>query len=174
MNMQLGLLAREAFETESHRLIFTEAGPQAILLSVFQYTVELNSILPYCFLVAEKVSTIIEGKLTEQHSLTIPNLELGFELGINPTTILRPPLKFDEQNIVKHTEMRYKLIVLGDAGVGKTSLINQFVTKKFYNDYCPTLGISITSQVYNVQGFEEAKINFMIWDVCRPEILPAG
>ncbi len=61
--------------------------------------------------------------------------------------------------------MRYKLIVLGDAGVGKTSLINQFVTKKFYNDYRPTLGISITSQVYNVQGFEEAKINFMIWDV---------
>ena len=89
----IGTFGTGSFETESHRLIFTEAGPQAILLSVFQYTVELNSILPYCFLVAEKVSTIIEGKLTEQHSLTIPNLELGFELGINPTTILRYSLK---------------------------------------------------------------------------------
>ena len=84
---------------------------------------------------------------------------------LTPLQFYVTPLKFDEQNIVKHTEMRYKLIVLGDAGVGKTSLINQFVTKKFYNDYRPTLGISITSQVYNVQGFEEAKINFMIWDV---------
>ena len=59
----IGTFGTGSFETESHRLIFTEAGPQAILLSVFQYTVELNSILPYCFLVAEKVSTIIEGKL---------------------------------------------------------------------------------------------------------------
>jgi small GTP-binding protein len=161
----IGAFGTGSFETESHRLVFTEAGPQAILLSIFQYSTELNSVLPYCFLVAEKVSCIIEGKFTEQHSLTIPNLELGFELGINPSTILRTPLKYDDQNVAKRTEMRYKLIVLGNAGVGKTSLINQFVTKKFYNDYRPTLGISITSQVYNVQGFDEAKINFMIWDV---------
>jgi len=161
----IGAFGTGSFETEDNRLVFTEAGPQAILLSVFQFSIELNNVLPYCFLVAEKVSTIIEGKITENHNLNIPNLELGYELGINPSSIIRKPIKYDEVNEPKRTEMRYKLIVLGDASVGKTSLINQFVTRKFYTDYRPTLGISITSQVYNVQGFEEARINFMIWDV---------
>lgn len=161
----IGAFGTGSFETEDNRLIFTEAGPNAILLSVFRFDVELNKVLPYCFLVAEKISAILEGKFNEFHSLTIPNLELGFELGINPASIMRAPVRYDDQNAPRRTEMRYKLIVLGNAGVGKTSIINQFVTKKFYNDYRPTLGISITSQVYNIQGFEESKINFMIWDL---------
>ena len=33
-----------------------------------------------------------------------------------------------------------KIIILGDSGVGKTSLLNQFVNKKFTNQYKATIG----------------------------------
>jgi GTPase SAR1 family protein len=33
-----------------------------------------------------------------------------------------------------------KIIILGDSGVGKTSLMNQYVNKKFSNQYKATIG----------------------------------
>lgn len=33
-----------------------------------------------------------------------------------------------------------KVIILGDSGVGKTSLMNQYVNKKFNNQYKATIG----------------------------------
>lgn len=33
-----------------------------------------------------------------------------------------------------------KVIILGDSGVGKTSLMNQYVNKKFTNQYKATIG----------------------------------
>jgi Ras-related protein Rab-6A len=164
---EIGSFGTGTFETEDHRLVFTEAGPQAILLSIFNYEAELNSVMPYCFLVAEKISLVIEGRYHEHHSLSVPNLELGYELGIDPSSIMKSPIQYNDDKSPKKIEMRFKLVVLGDQAAGKTSLINQFVTKKFYTDYRPTLGISITSQLYALQGFEESgtKINLMIWDL---------
>jgi small GTP-binding protein len=162
---EIGTFGNSTIDTEDHRIVFTEAGPHAILLSVFPADIELNNVLPYCFLVAEKVALILDNNVTEHHSLTIPNLEMGFELGLEPTAIMRKPIQLDNNKEPKKTEMRFKLVVVGDSSVGKTSLINQFVTRKFVTDYRPTLGISITSQIYRIQGFEEAKINFMVWDV---------
>ena len=108
----LGKFGTGSFETENHRLVFTEAGPQAILLTVFVFTIELNSILPYCFLVAEKISTITEGKFTEQHSLSIPNLELGYEFDINPYKGPSNKLKCENNVLPMKTELKYKLLVV--------------------------------------------------------------
>ncbi|XP_028547646.1 ras-related protein Rab7-like [Dendrobium catenatum] len=36
--------------------------------------------------------------------------------------------------------MLLKVIILGDSGVGKTSLMNQYVNKKFSNQYKATIG----------------------------------
>ncbi|KAE9545883.1 hypothetical protein FO519_010905, partial [Halicephalobus sp. NKZ332] len=33
-----------------------------------------------------------------------------------------------------------KVIILGDSGVGKTSLMNQYVNKRFSNQYKATIG----------------------------------
>ena len=40
-----------------------------------------------------------------------------------------------------------KLAVLGDAGVGKTSLVNQFVSASFKEDYRATLGVNIVMKI---------------------------
>ena len=39
-------------------------------------------------------------------------------------------------------EFVFKIVVLGDAAVGKTSLINMYIEQSFSEDYKPTLGYS--------------------------------
>ncbi len=164
---EIGSFGTGTFDTSDNRLVFTEAGPNAILLSVFEYNIEINHILPYCFLIAEKIAEILSDRYPDEIiDYSVPNLELGYALGIDVDDLLKSPLHFKNKDS-KDIEMRFKLIVLGDEACGKTSLINKFVTKKFFEDYRPTLGISITSMNYSLQGFEDsgAQIELMIWDL---------
>ena len=159
----IGNFGTGVFETEDNRLVFTEAGPEAILLTMYEYDVEMNYALPYCFLLAQKISNLLNPIFNERVVLSIPDLSIGQDFGISPSDITRPPVSYDEESV----DVQFKLIVLGEQGVGKTSMINQFVINKFYSDYRPTLGLSITQQTYAIQGFEEqgSHINFMIWDL---------
>ena len=44
-----------------------------------------------------------------------------------------------------------KVIILGDSGVGKTSLMNQYVNKKFSNQYKATIGADfLTKEVRKI------------------------
>uniref|UniRef100_A0A667GHS1 RAB7A, member RAS oncogene family n=1 Tax=Lynx canadensis TaxID=61383 RepID=A0A667GHS1_LYNCA len=50
-------------------------------------------------------------------------------------------------------EVLLKVIILGDSGVGKTSLMNQYVNKKFSNQYKATIGADfLTKEV--MQAFQ--------------------
>ena len=53
-------------------------------------------------------------------------------------------------------ERVYKVIVIGDPSIGKTSLIRKFVKHQFEKDYIPTVGVSISKQPITVQigGFD--------------------
>ncbi|XP_072853374.2 ras-related protein Rab-7b isoform X1 [Pogona vitticeps] len=54
-----------------------------------------------------------------------------------------------------------KIIIIGALGVGKTSLLHQYVHKKFYEDYRTTLGASILSKVVVV---DQTPLKLQIWD----------
>ena len=57
-----------------------------------------------------------------------------------------------------------KLAVLGDAGVGKTSLVNQFVEDKFKEDYKATMGCNII--IKNIELPEiDSKVRLILWDI---------
>ena len=43
-------------------------------------------------------------------------------------------------------EITYKVIIIGDPAIGKTSLIKKYVTHQFEKDYIPTVGVSISKQ----------------------------
>ncbi|KAJ1492721.1 ras family-domain-containing protein, partial [Baffinella frigidus] len=43
-----------------------------------------------------------------------------------------------------------KVIILGDSGVGKTSLMNQYVNKKFSNQYKATIGADFLTKEVSV------------------------
>ena len=46
-----------------------------------------------------------------------------------------------------------KVIILGDSGVGKTSLMNQYVNKKFSNQYKATIGADfLTKEVRKIKS----------------------
>ncbi len=57
-----------------------------------------------------------------------------------------------------------KIILIGDGGTGKTSLVNQFVHRKFSSIYKTTIGVDITP--YQVLVKDTGKIiRFVIWDM---------
>ena len=63
-------------------------------------------------------------------------------------------------------EITYKVIIIGDPAIGKTSLIKKYVTHQFEKDYIPTVGVSISKQpvLLDVDG-KKVKINLLLWDL---------
>ncbi|XP_021836006.1 ras-related protein Rab7A [Spinacia oleracea] len=59
-----------------------------------------------------------------------------------------------------------KIIILGDSGVGKTSLMNQFVNKKFSNQYKATIGADFLTKELQ---FEDRLFTLQIWDTAGQE-----
>ena len=55
-----------------------------------------------------------------------------------------------------------KLILIGHFGVGKTSLVQQFVHQKFSEQYITTIGVKIDKKQLVVDGTE---ITLLIWDI---------
>ncbi|KUF96916.1 Transcription initiation factor TFIID subunit 11 [Phytophthora nicotianae] len=54
-----------------------------------------------------------------------------------------------------------KLIILGDSGVGKTSLMNQYVNQKFSNQYKATIGADfLTKEIM----LDDKLVTMQIWD----------
>ncbi len=55
-----------------------------------------------------------------------------------------------------------KIILIGNFGVGKTSLVRQFVHQKFSDEYLTTLGVKIDKK--NVE-INDTSVNMIIWDI---------
>nr|MDO8077172.1 GTP-binding protein [Candidatus Freyarchaeota archaeon] len=54
-----------------------------------------------------------------------------------------------------------KVLIVGEGGVGKTSLARRFATGKFTEDYISTIGVNIFTRVIEVKG---AKMKLLLWD----------
>jgi len=52
----------------------------------------------------------------------------------------------------------YKVVMVGDFGVGKTSLVKRFVDNSFSEDYLSTIGVSISKKKLNDS-------TLMLWDI---------
>ncbi|KAG0169315.1 hypothetical protein DFQ28_001152 [Apophysomyces sp. BC1034] len=59
-----------------------------------------------------------------------------------------------------------KVIILGDSGVGKTSLMNQYVNKKFSNQYKATIGADFLTKEVLV---DDRLVTMQIWDTAGQE-----
>jgi small GTP-binding protein len=69
------------------------------------------------------------------------------------------------------SEIRKKVCLLGDAGVGKTSLISRYVYDEFSDDYVTTMGTKVSKKVINLNLPQEngntqpVEVTLAIWDV---------
>lgn len=59
-----------------------------------------------------------------------------------------------------------KIIILGDSGCGKTSLMNQYVNKKFSNQYKATIGADFLTKEIMV---DDRLVTMQIWDTAGQE-----
>ncbi len=62
------------------------------------------------------------------------------------------------------TESIYKVIVIGDPAVGKTSLLTKFAKNQFEEKYLPTVGVNIVKETIELKDIN-ATISLMFWDV---------
>jgi Ras-related protein Rab-7A len=59
-----------------------------------------------------------------------------------------------------------KVIILGDSGVGKTSLMNQYVNKKFHGQYKATIGADFLTKEVMI---DDTVVTMQIWDTAGQE-----
>eukprot|EP01126_Amoeba_proteus_P058550 TRINITY_DN756_c0_g2_i12.p1 TRINITY_DN756_c0_g2~~TRINITY_DN756_c0_g2_i12.p1 ORF type:complete len:202 (-),score=41.38 TRINITY_DN756_c0_g2_i12:85-690(-) len=59
-----------------------------------------------------------------------------------------------------------KVIILGDSGVGKTSLMNQYVNRRFSNQYKATIGSDFLTKEVMV---DDRLVTLQIWDTAGQE-----
>ncbi len=60
-------------------------------------------------------------------------------------------------------KFRFKLVLLGNEAVGKTSLILKYISNKFTENYIPTLGVNFTTKDIELEGTEGTRM--IIWDI---------
>jgi small GTP-binding protein len=116
----------------------------------------VDPIFPYAYLAAEKIARIFDGRTV---SPVIPKL-------ISDQGTQKIERKVDKlQKIkVKSGEYAYKLILGGEGGVGKTSMVHRFVENAFQTDYKSTIGTSIMKKECDFEGLN-SKVRFVLWDL---------
>lgn len=151
-----GSFGTGTFDTEKYRLIFCEAGPEAVLVTILDAIAGVDPVFPYAYLAAEKIARIFDGRTV---SPVIPKL-------ISEKDMYNIQKKVNQiQKInVKSGEYAFKLILGGDGSVGKTSMAHRFVENTFATDYKSTIGTSIMKKECSFEGLKSA-VRFVIWDL---------
>ncbi len=140
-----GFFKNATLQIKTQILMFTEVEDQKILTTILKQNSSIDSVIPYAEMAVEKVAKVIKGKT---------DISLEYQ----------KPKKIVETPISKQPKKRYtyKIVVSGDSGVGKTSLLVQFAKKRFIADYKPTLGVDIFKYSYPV---EDDTLDLVAWDV---------
>ena len=81
----------------------------------------------------------------------------------------------DKEDFVAKSEMdlknlevfEYKIILIGDPGVGKTSIMTKFVSNEFQNTYLSTIGVEFKLKEIYINNNTCARLK--IWDTCGQE-----
>jgi small GTP-binding protein len=55
-----------------------------------------------------------------------------------------------------------KVILVGNFGVGKTSLVSRFVHQKFSDQYLTTIGVKVDKKLVSLNGSE---LSLILWDI---------
>ncbi|MHA1689909.1 MAG: GTP-binding protein [Promethearchaeota archaeon] len=149
-----------SFDTDQHRLLFISIDESTTLSLVLDSMASIDKIAPYGYFLAEKSAQILEATDEDIIQVSIPNFKHEAEEN------KRLKNQIYQLRLDYGGKYRFKFIIIGDHEVGKTSLIKQFVEKKFSHDYRATIGINITTHSIQLFGNE---IIFSLWDIGAQE-----
>ena len=127
---------------ELGKFIFTQAGKSAVLATLTSVNAESDKILPWSYMIAEKLMQMLD----------LQNMDIDLNL----------------PKMSKTQRFNYKMVVLGDGAVGKTSLIRRFIDKTFKTDYKSTIGVSHLVKKYNLSDSITVTLN--LWDLAGQEM----
>ena len=172
------------FSTQYGRIIYTKVDSESTIVFIAPLEVDVINLFPYIFLSAEKVARINLGK---EISMRLPQFKIEGQKPLISSTE-------EQQFQLDEGDFSIKLILSGDSGVGKTTLVEQFIHEKFEKEYKSTIGVNIMSKhlrfsnwdidinfsIYDMGGqeifkpvrgsyYQGAKAGFIVFDVTRPE-----
>ena len=104
----------------------------------------------------------LKGSLIQNQTLNI-NYENNMELE-SDNNIYGPKSQIDYKNM---ETFELKVILIGDSGVGKTSIVTKFITNEFKPSYQSTLGIEFRVKDLYIDNRICARLR--IWDTCGQE-----
>jgi small GTP-binding protein len=70
------------------------------------------------------------------------------------------------EKIKSESSYNFKILTIGESGVGKTSIFRRYVDNKFYKDYLATVGTDFRVKTLNINDQE---VKLKVWDTAGQE-----
>jgi small GTP-binding protein len=145
-----------SFDTDEHRLLFITIDEERILSLIFNSMASVEKVAPYTYFLAEKTAQILNSGEDDTIQLAIPDFDYEKE---RHEKLKESICQSESDDCVAYS---FKFVIVGSHEVGKTSLIRQFVERKFYSDYRATIGLNIFAHNFDFQGNE---LSVQLWDI---------
>uniref|UniRef100_A0AAZ3S1C7 small monomeric GTPase n=2 Tax=Oncorhynchus tshawytscha TaxID=74940 RepID=A0AAZ3S1C7_ONCTS len=84
-------------------------------------------------------------------------------LGASPATA---PIRGGVDAMAKQYDVLFRLLLLGDSGVGKTCLLCRFTDNEFHPSHISTIGVDFKMKTLEIDGI---KVRIQIWDTAGQE-----
>lgn len=139
------------FDTNEFRLFYLELGgtlPTLFVLVADPYA-KLDQVIPYSYIVAEKISSILINYKT---TTSLPKLLENGEIELKPRTE-----SITGKNVIN------KIVIIGNGAVGKSTLIDMYVKGECNHSYKATIGLSIMEK--ELQITKRMKMTFFLFDM---------
>lgn len=68
--------------------------------------------------------------------------------------------------MIKEYDYLFKLVIIGNSGVGKSSLLLRFADDTFSDSYLTTIGVDFRFRTLNIDG---KNVKLQIWDTAGQE-----
>ncbi|MFX1377014.1 MAG: Rab family GTPase [Promethearchaeota archaeon] len=147
------------FDTEQYRLLFISLDEKKTLSVVLNNYASIDKASPNAYLLAEKTMQILSAEDDDHIQIIIPHFEYETDAS---ETARRLKNQIYQMRLDQGGVYRFKLIIIGDQEVGKTSLVRRFVEDKFSTDYRATIGFNVLSR--SIELYEN-KVEYSIWDI---------
>ncbi|NVM52967.1 MAG: GTP-binding protein [Candidatus Helarchaeota archaeon] len=132
----------QQISTPGKGFVFRQVDPDVVLITICDETANKQVLTAYSVYVANKIETILKRKFV---SPDVPKSETKVKEEITP-----------------RKEFVFKIVIIGDVGVGKTTTTVQFAHSRFESEYKPTIGVGIVKNEYWIG---KDLVNFQIWDI---------
>ncbi|MBD3230108.1 MAG: GTP-binding protein [Candidatus Lokiarchaeota archaeon] len=141
IDYETGLFQSSSLSSENRKFLFRQTD-DLILTLICDIDSNIELINPYANFIVNKLSRMVKD----------------FEVDTKV-----PKLEGEKKKQKKpRNEYAFKILILGNAGVGKTTSTVQFAHSLFKSEYKPTLGVNI---VRNEYWIGDDLIHFQIWDL---------